>query len=88
MTRKYDGRFVPYRKPPSSEAPPPPAGLEETVRMMARLLQVLVVAMDYNPQRGTLSFRDGDGRVWEVTVQASDAPRLRCEVDLEAVTRK
>ncbi len=83
--------FRPYRKPPP---PPPPTAAERVAaeelaaitRLIATQLERVAYAMDIHPA-GAITLRDEFGQVWEITVQRSDAPRLRCEVDLETVTK-
>ena len=80
----YDGRFVPARK-----APPPTvtqlaatAELAAATKLLAEAVRPDVLAMDLLATKGEMAFRDGNGKIWVVTVQASDVPELKGEYDL------
>lgn len=70
--------FMPYRK---RRGPKPAAAalLEQTTTSVAELLRPLALAIDIVPRSGTVSFRDVDGKVWLVTIQASDVDSLAAE---------
>lgn len=75
-------QFVPYRKQRGTK----PADevrraeeLAEATRAVGEALQGAAVAMDVLPERGAVSYRDAEGRVWLVTVQRSDVAELICE---------
>lgn len=77
--------FVPYRKP---RGPRPEAERKkelEVIRVtntVSKLLQDVAIAMDTLPKQGSIAFRDEHGKVWVVSIQASDVDLLMCEADL------
>lgn len=74
--------FVPYRKqrgrPPVDEVRRA-AELAEATRNLGAVVATLAIAMDVLPERGALSFRDAAGKVWCITIAASDVDKLICE---------
>jgi hypothetical protein len=83
--KRYDGPFQPYRKPRGEALKAiedREATMTEVTNLVSKALLPDVVAMDTAPKKGTIGFRDGNGKVWVLTIEASDVPDLKCEYDL------
>lgn len=83
--------FVPYRKqrgPKPAEVRRAEEELAAVTRAVGAALETEATAMDVLPERGAVSFRDTEGRIWVVTVQRSDVAELICEADLRRAARE
>lgn len=58
---------------------PPDPAVQAMTEALALLVSGLGVAFDVYPEAGAISFRDHNGKLWEMQIAPSDAPYLRSE---------